>query len=56
MQTSPNLDTPLPRNSIALHRISKAVQFLDKQKPLGNGPFKIFNKPTVVTYELLTQD
>ena len=33
-----------------------AVHFLDKLKLFRIGPFKIINKPTEVTYELLTQD
>ena len=56
MQNSPNLDKPLPLNSIVLHRNFGVVQFPDKLKPLRNGPFKLLNKPTEVTYELVTSD
>ena len=34
----------------------EAVQFLDKLNQLRSGPFKIVNKPTEVTYEILTQN
>ena len=32
------------------------IQFLDKTKSLRKSPFKLLNKPTEVTCELLTQD
>ena len=51
MQNSPNLNKPIPMNSIVSYRNSEAVQFLDKMKPIRNDPVKIFNKPTEVNYE-----
>ena len=56
MQNSPNLDTSLPLNLFVLHRNFEVVQFSDELKPLRDGPFKIVNQPTEVTYEFLTQD
>ena len=56
IQETTNPDKPLPLNSFVLHRNFKQVQFSDKLKPLRNGPFKIINKPTDVTYELLTSE
>ena len=56
MQNLPNLDKPIPVNSVVLHRIFKALHFSDKLKPLRNGPFKKLNKPREVTHKLLTQD
>ena len=56
MQNAPNLDELLQLNSIVLHRNFKAVQFPDKLKTLRNARFKIINKHTEVTLELLPQD
>ena len=56
MQDISYLDKPLPLNSFALHRNFMAVFFPDKLKRLRNGPFKIINKTTEVTYELYTQN
>ena len=56
MQNSPNLDKSLPLNSFDLDRTFKVVHFSDKLKPLGFRPLKIVNKPSKMTYELLTPD
>ena len=56
MQNSPSLDKSLPLNSFVSHRIFKSVQLTKKLKPLRIGPFMTINKPTEVTYELLTQE
>ena len=54
MQNSSNLDEPLPLNSFDFHRDFEVVQLSNKRKQLRNIPYKIFNKPTDVTYETLT--
>ena len=56
MQKPHKSDKPLPLNSFILHQNRRAVHFSDKLKKLREGPFKVFNKPTKVTHELLTQD
>ena len=55
-QNSPNLFKPLPMNSVFLQRNLRAVQFSDILKPHRIAPVKFPNKPSEVTYELLTQD
>ena len=54
MKSSPTLRKPLPLISFALHRIFKAVELCHKLKALRNGLSNFNNKPTEVTYELLT--
>ena len=51
MQSSLNLDRPLPLSFFVSHQNSKLVQFCDKLKQLHSGPFKIVKKPKGVTYE-----
>ena len=54
-QDTPNLDKPLPLNSFVLHRKFITAEFSVKLKPLRHAPFKIIDKSTDDTYELLLQ-
>ena len=56
MQRPPNLDKPLPLNSINSQRDTQAVRVLDKLEPLRCACFKNIRKPIDVTYELLPQN
>ena len=56
LQDITNLDEPLLLNSFVSHQFLTTVQFLDKWKPLRDGLFEVFTKPTEVTFEHLTQN
>ena len=47
---------PLPIGTFVLKRNFSHVHFSDKLKPLRNGPYKILDRPSDVTYEHLSQD
>ena len=47
---------PLPIGTFVLKRNFTHVHFSDKLKPLRIGPYKIFDRLSDVTYELLAQD
>ena len=47
---------PLPIGTFVLKRHFAHVHFSDKLKPLRIGPYKILDRLSVVTYELLAQD
>ena len=47
---------PLPIGTFVLKRNFTQVHFSDKLKPLRIGPYKIIDRLSVVTYELLAQD
>ena len=47
---------PLPIGTFVLKRNSTHVHFSDQLKPLGFGPYKIIDRLSDVTYELLSQD
>ena len=47
---------PLPFGTFVLKRNFTHVQFSDKLKPLRIGPYKIIDRLSDVTYELLAQD
>ena len=47
---------PLPIGTFALKRNFTRVHFSDKLKPLWIGPYKIIDRLSDVTYELLSQD
>ena len=47
---------PLPLGTFVLKRIFTHVHFSDKLKPLRIGPYKIIERLSDVTYELLSQD
>ena len=47
---------PLPIGTFVLKRHFAHVQFSDKLKPLRIGPYKILDRLSDVTYELLAQD
>ena len=47
---------PLPIGTFVLKRIFTLVHFSDKLKPLRIGPYKILDRLSDVTYELLAQD
>ena len=47
---------PLPIGTFVLKRNFTHVHFSDKLKPLRIGPYKILDRLSDVTYELLTQD
>ena len=47
---------PLDIGTFVLKRNFLHVQFSDKLKPLRNGPFKIINKISDITYEIINQD
>ena len=47
---------PLPIGTFVLKRNFTHVQFSDKLKPLRIGPYKIIDRLSDVTYELLSQD
>ena len=55
LQNPPNPDKLLPLISFVFNRDLKVVQFLDKVKLLRRVPFETVNKPTDVTFKLLTQ-
>ena len=47
---------PLPIGTFVLKRNFTHVHFSDKLKPLRIGPYKIIDRLSDVTYELLAQD
>ena len=47
---------PLPLGTFVLKRNFTHVLFSDKLKPLPIGPYKILDRLSDVTYELLSQD
>ena len=55
MKNTINPDEPPTITSSVLHGNFEAVHFSDKLKPFRNGRVKINNKPTDVTYELITE-
>ena len=51
-----NNPRPLDIGTFVLKRNFLHVHFSDKLKPLRIGPFKIFNKISDITYEVVNQD
>ena len=51
-----NNSRPLDIGTIVVKRSFLHVLFSDKLKPLRNGPFKIINKISDITYEIVNQD
>ena len=49
-------DKPLPIGTFVLKRNFTHVHYSDKLKPLRIGPYKIIDRLSDVTYELLAQD
>ena len=51
-----NNPRPLNIGTFVLKRNFLHVHFSDKLKPLRNGPFKIINEISDITYEIVNQD
>ena len=49
-------DKPVPIGTFDLKRNFPHIQFSDELKPLRIGPYKILDRLSDVTYELLPQD
>ena len=56
LQKTYNVGKPLPIGTSVLKRNFSHIHFSDKLKPLRIGPYKILDRLSDVTYELLSQD